>query len=69
MKEGYQKIFEDAFKENSSVEDIFMLIYITKYVNIDSWSEINDIIEETFGERANWQECKNRMTKTWDIIN
>ena len=56
-----KKAVERAFKEYSSVEDVFMMLYHAKYMIIDSWSEIEYIIEEIFGERPNWQECKRKM--------
>lgn len=56
-----KKAVKRAFKENSSVEDVFMMLYHAKYMVIDSWSEIEDIIEEVFGERPDWHECKKMM--------
>jgi hypothetical protein len=56
-----KKAVKKAFKENSSVEDVFMMLYHAKYMIIDSWSDIEDIIEDVFKERPNWQECKKRM--------
>jgi len=56
-----KKAVKRAFKENSSVEDVFMMLYHAKYMKLDSWSEIQDLVEEIFGERPNWQECKKMM--------
>ena len=60
-KTKLKKAVKRAFKEDSSVEDVFMMLYHAKYMIIDSWSDIEDIIEEVFGERPNWQECKRMM--------
>ena len=56
-----KKAIERAFKEDSSVEDVFMMIYYAKYLILDNWTEIEDIIEDIFEERPNWQEVKRMM--------
>jgi len=63
MNKKLKKSVEKAFKEKSTVNDIFMMLYQARYMKIDSWAEIENIIEEIFGERPNWQECKKRMRK------
>lgn len=60
-KTKLKKAVKRAFKEDSSVEDVFMMLYHAKYTVIDSWADIQDIIEEIFEERPNWQECKRMM--------
>ncbi len=55
------KAIKRAFKEDSSVEDVFMMIYYAKYLILDNWTEIEDIIEDTFGERPDWQKIKKMM--------
>ena len=56
-----KKAVKRAFKEDSSVEDVFMMLYHAKYMKIDSWAEIEDLVEEIFGERPEWHECKRMM--------
>ena len=63
MNKQLKKSVKKAFKEDSSVEDVFIMLYHAKYMVIDSWSEIEDIIEEVFGERPEWHECKKRIKK------
>jgi len=65
-KTELKKAVKEAFKEDSSVEDVFMMLYHAKYMIIDSWADIDDVIEEVFGERINWQECKKRMRESYD---
>jgi len=63
MDNKYKKIFKKAFNKNASVEDIFLLIYKTKGLVIDSWEEIEDLVEETFGERPDWNKFKKLERK------
>ena len=56
-----KKAIERAFKEDSSVEDVFMMIYYAKYLILDNWTEIEDIIEDIFEERPDWYKVKKMM--------
>jgi hypothetical protein len=56
-----KKAIERAFKEDSSVEDVFMMIYYAKYLILDNWTEIEDIIEDIFEERPDWYKVKRMM--------
>jgi hypothetical protein len=64
MNKNFIEILTKAFiKENSTVNDIFVLIYFSSCSEIESWTEIEDVIEETFGEKPDWSECKKLIRK------
>ena len=57
----YTKIFERALSGKATVNDIFVFMYFTRYVGINSWSEIEDLVEEQYGERPDWHKCKKMI--------
>lgn len=61
MNQKLKKAVEKAFDENSTVNDIFIMLYQANYMGIGSWSEIEDLIEDVFGEKPEWHECKRKM--------
>jgi len=64
MNNNFKEILTKAFvKENSTVNDVFVLIYFSKYLEVESWSEIEDLIDEVFGEKPDWSECKKIIRK------
>ena len=63
MNQKLKKAVENAFDENSTVNDIFVMLYQARYMDINSWTEIEDLIEEIFEERPEWHECKRMMRK------
>jgi hypothetical protein len=61
MNQKLKKAVENAFDENSTANDIFIMLYQARYMEIESWAEIEDLIEEIFEERPEWHECKRLM--------
>jgi len=50
-----------AFNKNSTVNDIFVLIFASRFMNNDGWEEVEDIIEEVLGERPDYYKCKKMI--------
>ena len=66
FKKAFKRVFKKgAMREDATVEDIFMMLYHTKYMIIDSWADMEDVVEDVFGERPDWQECKKRMREEY----
>ena len=59
------KLFKEAvwkaFNKNSTVNDLFVLIYASRFMNNDGWGEVEDVIEEVLGERPDYYECKKMI--------
>jgi len=58
MNKLFKEALKKAFNKNSTVNDIFVLIFASRYMNNDEWGEVEDVIEEILGERPDFHECK-----------
>jgi hypothetical protein len=70
MTNKYTEIFERALSGKGTVEDIFVFIYFTKYIDFESWNEIEDLIENKYGKRPDWHKCKEMINNmSGEVVN
>jgi len=55
------EIVDLAFSEKADANDIFIMFKSIKEYEIFGWEDFENIIEEVFEERPDWQKCKKIM--------